>query len=97
MTLNQLCVEDSTEVTKQLATYQYVTDPTKIDTVYLADQDGNPAVIKVPYCEYYGKYKHSPGDYGLQLLLSTPKISASYKDPSICIDEVMLIPVKDAE
>lgn len=95
MTLNQLCVEDSTEVTKQLATYQYVTDPTKIDTVYLADQDGNPAVIKVPYCEYYKSF--SPGDYGLQLLLSTPKISASYRDPSICIDEVMLIPVKDAE
>lgn len=95
MTLQQTILKDSTETTESLKTFEAATDPTKIDTVYLADEDGNPAVINIPRCEYYRTF--NPQDYALELLLSTRRSGAAHKDPSICIDEIILIPVKDAE
>ncbi len=69
-------------------------DPTRLDTLILKENNGDPAVISVPYCEYYNTYKAA--DYNLVMEIQTPGSYKSY-DKSIRLDAILLIPVKDPE
>ena len=66
-----------------------------MDTIYLTDKQGERAVVRVPYCEYYRTWNKD--DYGLELELKTPNRNYRDLDKSIRLDAILLIPVKDAE
>ena len=70
-------------------------NPTRVDTIYLTDKQGERAVVRVPYCEYYRTWNKD--DYGLELELKTPNRNYRDLDKSIRLDAILLIPVKDAE
>lgn len=94
MTLSQLVAKDTPETL--ITNAGVMNDPFNIDTLFLQDKDGNPAVVKVPYCEYFRTY--SADDYGLKLEIKTLRSTTSDKsDRSIRIDAILLIPVEDAE
>ena len=94
MTLSQLVAKDTPETL--ITNAGVMNDPFNIDTLFLQDEDGNPAVVKVPYCEYFKT--HNADDYGLKLEIKTLRSTTSDKsDRSIRIDAILLIPVEDAE
>ena len=94
MTLTQ---PDANNKSKTLITNKaLVNDPFKVDTLYLEDSNGNPAVVSIPYCEYFKTNKQK--DYGLSLEIQTVRNAPnSAPDRSVRIDAILLIPVEDAE
>ena len=65
--------------------------------MFLEDEDGKPAVITVPFCEYYDGYQdlNTEADCNFTIVMET-KRGASL-DPSIRLDAILLIPVEDPE
>lgn len=72
------------------------TDPTRLDTVFLPDlvKSKDTAVVRFPVCEYYNTHKQE--DFTTLLQMTTSGSTKTY-DRSLRIDEILLIPVEDAE
>lgn len=68
-----------------------------VDTLFLIDDKGEPAIIDIPACEYYklSSYK----DYSTTITVSSinPGRSVPRKDTSIRLDAILLIPVLEEE
>lgn len=77
---------------------KFYNDPKRVDTLFLLDSKGEPAIIDVPYCEYYyGARTHE--DYSTKMTISSinPGRTVKEKDYSIRLDAVLLIPVVEEE
>lgn len=99
---NHLTDNDQPFFTQTISDYTI----SKVDTLFLTDEEGKRAVISVPYCEYYDGYPGTSSFENLNLRLKiktiVPKVGnkpMDYKklDVSLDIDEILLIPVKDSE
>ena len=74
-----------------------ITDPFRVDTLFLTDENGDRAVIEPEFCEFYdGK---SAKDYNIELKVNTLESirGVPVGDMSLRIDKIMLIPVPDTE
>lgn len=66
-------------------------DPTRVDTLFLTEEDGSRSVVTVPYCEYYKTNKET--DYGVTIDVKSNR-KTGY-DPSLRLDAILFIPVED--
>lgn len=71
----------------------------RVDTMFLEDEDGKPAVITVPFCEYYDGYQdlNTSADCNFTIEMKTERDKDNSHDPSIRLDAILLIPVEDPE
>lgn len=69
-------------------------DPTRLDTMFLMNDDEEREVLEMPNCEYYKTYKAA--DYNTVLEIKTSGSQNTY-DKSIRVDAILLIPVEDGE
>lgn len=69
-------------------------DPTRVDTMYLADKSGNPAIITIPYCELFSSSSHR--DFNITLQVASARYAKGY-DCSVRIDAIIFEPVADPE
>ena len=67
-------------------------DPFNVDTIYLTDNKGKPAIFTFPYCEYYKTNKEA--DYGVLIEVKSDGSTKTY-DRSIRLDAILFIPVED--
>lgn len=67
-------------------------DPTRVDTVFLADTKGD-VILDIPNCEYYNT--GNKDDYSTKVEIST--VRGSKRDMSLRLDKIMFIPVSDEE
>ncbi len=72
----------------------YENDPTRIDTIFLKDANGDTAVVNIPYCEYYRTSRLK--DYNTEILIKTLRKGKNL-DKSLRLDAILLVPVKDTE
>lgn len=66
-----------------------------VDTLFLIDEKGEPAIIDVPACEYYklSSYK----DYSTTMTVSSKSRRGKSYDNTIRLDAILLIPVLEEE
>ena len=67
-------------------------DPTRVDTVFLKEEDGSRSVVTIPYCEYYKT--NNKTDYGITIEVHGKGDTKVY-DRSIRLDAILFIPVED--
>ena len=72
-------------------------DPTRLDTLYLCDDAGEPAVIEFPSCEYYKMYGNTNYSTTMKISSINPGRAVKEKDYSIRLDAILLIPVIEEE
>lgn len=66
-----------------------------VDTLYLIDEKGEPAIIDVPACEYYKLSSNK--DYSTTMTVSSKYKRGLKMDTSIRLDAILLIPVLEEE
>ena len=69
-------------------------DPMRVDTLFLPDSKGNPAVITIPYCEFFNTWNKD--DFNAYIEVET-KGNWRRNDKSIRLDKFIFIPVADPE
>lgn len=69
-------------------------DPTRVDTLFLPGNDGEPAIITVPYCEFFNTWNKD--DFNVSIDIES-RGTVKANDKSIRIDKFIFIPVSDPE